>query len=89
MAKVPLQGWPWFDDSAVALFETLTPEQIAAQLVARANAGNELAAGWIDRPSRLSGFSRRLSRLAVPVTRLSAVAMVALAGAVGVMAVIR
>lgn len=48
-----------------------------------------LAAGWIDRPSRLSGFSRRLSRLAVPVTRLSAVAMVALAGAVGVMAVIR
>lgn len=49
MSKVPLQGFPWFDQSLTALFETLSPEEVAAQFVARANAGDRTAAMWIER----------------------------------------
>jgi hypothetical protein len=41
-----------------------------------------LAAGWIDRPSRLTEFSRRMAALAAPVARGTAVALIAVALAV-------
>ncbi|HEX7098880.1 MAG TPA: hypothetical protein VF377_06535 [Acidimicrobiia bacterium] len=43
-----------------------------------------LAAGWIDRPSRLVSFSRSLAAAATPVARITAVGFIAVALATGV-----
>lgn len=43
-----------------------------------------LAAGWIDRPSRLTTFSQRLAAMAAPVARITAVGFIVVALAAGV-----
>jgi hypothetical protein len=48
--KKPLHHKPWFRSSGVkALFETLTPADIAAQMVHAANTGDTRAAEWLAR----------------------------------------
>lgn len=71
---------------ATAVLALLTSSPAAGAMVGVAfGAGRALlplAAGWIDRPSRLTSFSRTMAAAAAPVARLEAVGLIAVAIAV-------
>ena len=71
---------------ATALVAMLTGDPLAgASVGATFGVGRvaaPLAAGWIDRPSRLTAFSRRMASLATPVARTVAAGFVVCAAAI-------